>query len=307
MALPKPLVVCLGMAVLDRIFSVAVLPTGPTKLYADSVQDVGGGPASTASATAVRLGGQARLFGRVGADTVGDAVLAGLALDGVDATGVRRVPGAQSAWSAVAVDPQGERLILNTPGHGLDVTPDWIGPASLRGAGAVLVDMGWPDGAARLLRLAREAGVPSVLDADLGPHPGAAALIGMADHVVFSRAGLAHHAGTPDPALGLRRMAGRAPGPVPGAVLGVTLGGDGYFWFDGDTPRHSPAPAVAVVDTLGAGDVFHGAYALALAEGRPVADAVRFANAAAALKCTRPGGRAGIPRRAEVDALVSSG
>lgn len=295
-----PLVACLGMAVLDRIFTVPALPTGPTKLYADTVREVGGGPASTAAAAIVRLGGQARLFGRVGADTVGDAVLAGLAADGVDAAGVRQLPGAQSAWSAVAVDPQGERLILNTPGRGLDVAPNWIGPDTLRGAGAVLVDMGWPDGAARLLRLAREAGVASVLDADLGPHPGGSALAGLADHVVFSAAGLAHHAGTADPLDGLRHMAIRAPG----AVLGVTLGGDGFLWLDAGTPRRSPAPTVAVRDTLGAGDVFHGAYALALAEGQGVPSAARFANAAAALKCTRPGGRAGIPVRAEVDGLL---
>ncbi len=296
-----PLVACLGMAVLDRIFGVAALPTGPTKLYAATVQEVGGGPASTAAAAICRLAGQARLFGRVGTDGVGDAVLAGLARDGVDAAGVRQVPGACSAWSAVAVDPQGERLILNTPGTGLDVPPDWIGPGSLAGAGAVLVDMGWPAGAARLLRLAREAGVPSVLDADLGPHAGAAALIPLADHVVFSAAGLAHHAGTPDPLDGLRRMRPNAPD----AVLGVTLGAEGCLWLRDGAAWCSPAPQVAVLDTLGAGDVFHGAYALALAEERPFMDAARFANAAAALKCTRPGGRAGIPDRTEVDALLS--
>jgi sulfofructose kinase len=298
-----PLVVCLGMAVLDRIFTVPALPTGPTKLYSAAVQEVGGGPASTAAAAVCRLGGQARLFGRVGADTVGDAVLAGLARDGVDAAGVLRVAGASSAWSAVAVDPDGERLILNTPGRGLDISPDWIDAGSLAGAGAVLVDMGWPGGAALLLRLARQAGVPSVLDADLGPHPGAAALIPLASHVVFSAAGLAHHAGTPDPADGLRRMREAAPG----ATLGVTLGGDGCLWLLEDMAWHSPAPRVPVRDTLGAGDVFHGAYALALAERQPVRQAARFANAAAALKCTRSGGRAGIPDRAEVEALLSSG
>ena len=297
-----PLVVCLGMAVLDRIFTVPALPSGPTKLYATDMQEAGGGPASTAAAAVCRLGGQARLFGRVGTDVVGDTILTGLTRDGVDATGVRQVLGARSAWSAVAVDPQGERLILNTPGHGLDVSPDWIVGASLEGACAVLVDMGWPEGAACMLRLARKAGVPSVLDADLGPHAGAAALIALAEHVVFSAAGLAHHAGTPDPAEGLLRMRATAPG----AMLGVTLGEDGYLWLDEGMARRSPAPRIAVRDTLGAGDVFHGAYALALAERRTVVDAARFANAAAALKCTRPGGRAGIPDRAEVDALLSS-
>ena len=297
-----PLVTCLGMAVLDRIFAVPALPTGATKLYATGLTEVGGGPASTAAAAICRLGGQARLFARVGTDAVGTAIQAELVREGVDAAGVRRIEGAQSAWSAVAVEPSGERLILNTPGERLDVAPDWITAAGLEGAGAVLVDMGWPAGAVHLLELAQRAGVPSVLDADLSPHPNATALFGLADHLVFSAAALCRHAGTTDPLEGLRRMRRTAPR----AVLGVTLGEGGYLWLDGEAPRRSPAPAVAVLDTLGAGDVFHGAYALALAEGRGVAEAARFANAAAALKCTRTGGRAGIPDRAEVDALLLS-
>ncbi len=297
-----PLVVCLGMAVLDRIFTVPTLPNGPGKFYATNMMEVGGGPASTAAASIVSLGGRAQLLGRVGRDAVGDTIRSGLLHDGVEIGGLRRIDGARSAWSAVAIEPGGERSILNTPGAGLDVLPDWITPDLLAGAGAVLVDMGWPRGAEHVLRLARAAGIPSVLDADLGPDPAAARLFGLADHVLFSAAALRHHAGS-EGADGLRRMQPAAPR----AVLGVTLGAEGFLWLEDGAPQRSPAPAVDVVDTLGAGDVFHGAYALALAEGRPVEAAARFANAAAALKCTRPGGRAGIPARFEVDWLLSNG
>ncbi len=302
MKVVRPRVVCLGMAVLDRVFRVAALPTGPTKLYADSVQEVGGGPASTAAAAIVRLGGAAALFARLGEDGVGHAIRAGLEADGVDAAGVRMLPGARSAWSAVAIEPGGERLILNTPGAGLEVEPDWVAfDMGEGGGGAALVDMGWPAGAARLLGLARAAGAPTVLDADLGPHAGAAALIDHAEHVVFSAPGLAHHAGTMDPAEGLRRMAHRA------RVVAVTLGAVGVLAMEGGAVLRQAAPALTVVDTLGAGDVFHGAYALALAEGQGLAAALRFATAAAALKCTRPGGRAGVPGRAEVEELLQAG
>ena len=290
------------MAVLDRIFTVPALPSGPGKTYATDMTEVGGGPASTGAAAIVRLGGQARLLARVAHDGVGHAILAGLLRDGIDAAGVRQVEGARSAWSAVAVGPHGERVILNTPGTGLDVAPDWITPEALAGARAVLVDMGWPRGAEQALRLARAAGCPSILDADLGPDPAASRLFSLADHVIFSADALRHHAGA-DGADGLRLLRPAAPH----AVLGVTLGANGFLWLEGDTPRHSPAPAVQAVDTLGAGDVFHGAYALALAEGHMVEGAARFANAAAALKCTRPGGRAGIPSRSEVNRLLSSG
>ncbi len=255
-------VTCLGMAVLDRIFSVPALPSGPTKAYATAMREVGGGPASTAAAAIMRLGGQARLFARVGDDDVGGSILAELEREGVDAAGVRRIAGARSAWSAVAVDPAGERLILNTPGCGLDVAPDWV--TELGNTGALLTDMGWPRGAAHALGLARAAGIPSVLDADLGPDPAAATLFRLADHVIFSGAALTHHARMTDPEAGLRRMLEAAPD----AVLGVTVGADGFLWLERGAIRHSPAMRVQVVDTLGAGDVFHGAYALALAEGQ---------------------------------------
>lgn len=297
------LVACLGMAVLDRVFTVPELPTGPTKLYASSFLEVGGGPASTAAAAIRRLGGEARLFARLGDDGVGDAVIAELLAERIDVGGVQRVQGAQSAWSAVAVDRHGERLILNTPGHGLDGAAPGIDGVALAGVGAVLVDMGWPAAGQQLLRSARDAGIPSVLDADVGPDLGAADLFPLADHVIFSAEGLRVRADTDDPVEGLRRMQAIT---APGAVLGVTLGAQGFLWMEDDIPRALPAPEVRVVDTLGAGDVFHGAYALAMAEGRTMRDAALFANAAAALKCTRPGGRAGIPDRAEVEELLNS-
>jgi sulfofructose kinase len=89
---------------------------------------------------------------------------------------------------------------------------------------------------------------------------------------------------------------------VTDAWLAVTAGADGVYWLDGDVLRHDLAFDVRVVDTLGAGDVFHGALALSLGRGQSPDDAVRFASAAAALKCTRPGGRVGIP---DADALTT--
>jgi sulfofructose kinase len=139
-----------------------------------------------------------------------------------------------------------------------------------------------------------------VLDADLTVDPRAVELLAMAEHVVFSEAALARMSGQPDPAKALRWARGRVAGPY----VGVTIGAKGYLWLEGESMRSMPAYPVDVIDTLGAGDVFHGAYALALAEGREVAEAARFANAAAAIKCTRASGRRGIPLRAEVDAWI---
>ena len=87
----------------------------------------------------------------------------------------------------------------------------------------------------------------------------------------------------------------------------VTCGEAGSWWLTNDGPLHVPAPEIGAVDTLGAGDVFHGAYTLAIAEGRDVAAAARFATLAAAIKCTRSGGRAGSPTRAEVAGYTARG
>jgi sulfofructose kinase len=298
-------VLCLGMAVWDRILPVPGMPTAPTTVYAADLVETGGGPAATAACTVARLGGASRLVGRVGEDRDGACIAEELDRFGVDTAWLRRLPGARSASSAVAVDRAGERLVLAFPGRGLQVPPDWVDwDAAFAGIGCVLVDMGWPVAAAECMRQARLRGVPSVLDADLSPDPDAAALVALAEHAVFSAAGLALLADEEeDWTTALAKIVARRGG-YRGSV-GVTLAERGYLWLDDAGARHSPGFAVSAVDTLGAGDVFHGAFALSLAEGRSVEEAARFANAAAALKCTRPGGRLGIPDRSEVEAFLA--
>ncbi len=102
------------------------------------------------------------------------------------------------------------------------------------------------------------------------------------------------------PGQGLEPPSARS---IPG-IVGVTLGADGFLWREDGAERRTPAPKVKAVDTLAAGDVWHGAFTLALAEGQDVDSASRFANAAAAIKCSRGGGRRGAPTRAEVAALL---
>jgi sulfofructose kinase len=89
-------------------------------------------------------------------------------------------------------------------------------------------------------------------------------------------------------------------------VVGVTLGAEGFLWLEGGIEYHVPAPPILAVDTLAAGDIWHGAFALALAERKTVHAAARFANAAAAIKCQRHGGRTAAPTRSEVEAVMAS-
>jgi sulfofructose kinase len=291
-------VLCAGMSGLDRIMQVQHFATEANKIYACGYDEVGGGPAATAAVAVQRLGGQAVFVGRVGSDVTGEAIRAELDAHGVDTRLLRTLAGAQSAASNVTVDAAGERQITHFPGAGLDVECDWVVAQDVEAAGAVLVDMGWRRGAQRILALARAVGVPSVLDADLSFDPRAVELLALADHVVFSHAALSRLSGSMDPRDGLAWAVQQVPGPY----VGVTLGAQGYLWLQAGEVRHAAGLAVDVVDTLGAGDVFHGAYALAVAQGRGVAEAAAFANRAAAFKCTRASGRRGIPTRAQLDA-----
>jgi sulfofructose kinase len=126
-------------------------------------------------------------------------------------------------------------------------------------------------------------------------------LFAFASHVIFSSEALRATADSADPAAGLCRAAETISG-----FLAVTNGPDDVLWMEGGAVRRLPAFAVRAVDTLGAGDTFHGAFALALAEGSDVVSALRFGAASAALKCSRFGGISGTPHREETETFLAS-
>lgn len=293
-------VVCVGIAVLDEIFAVAEIPTRPGKYFASDYRSIGGGPASTAAVAAAAMGARTALWARVGDDRTGGQIIEELAGFGIDVGHVRRVPGARSGLSAVLVDGTGERLTINFADPALDADPTWLPLAHVKKADAVLCDCRWPAGAEAVLRRARQDARITVLDGDTTPDAAVKALAPLASHVAFSQGGLQQFSGMADPEAGLREAAERIAG-----WLCVTLGPDGCLVMDDGAVRPVPAFAVDALDTTGAGDVFHGALAVALAEGRDAVAAVSFASAAAALKCTRFGGRSGIPSRIQVDAFLA--
>ena len=293
-------VVCVGLAVVDYAFGLPEIPVTHGKHFAERLEIVGGGPAANAAVTVVSLGGVASFVGRVGDDVIAREILNGLYTMGVDTSSVVGVAGATSPVSAVIIDRDAERMIVNHRDDRLYVRPPDEVPAAVAGADAVLVDMRWPMGAAVALGEARAAGVPGVVDFDSHRATDVTPILDRASHVIFSAAALEGLAGTADPAAGLRAVARRSE-----AWLAVTLGADGVLWLEGDEPRHLPAFEVDALDTLGAGDVFHGAFALAVGEGQAIERALTISAAAAAIKCTRFGGRAGIPSRRDVEAFLS--
>jgi len=290
-------VACVGLAVLDFVFGVDAPPRRGRKGFANSMTVIGGGPAATAAAAVNRLNGDAIFIGQLGEDAVGDLIIEDFAQWGVDTRRVRRLQSAASPVSTITVEADGERTIVNYTDPRLLESGDRVTEDDLAGADAVLGDLLWPTGALSAIEAARRLGIPAVLDFDhVRPGPIDAAL-SAPTHIVFSAPALAETSGEGDPASALRLVSARTD-----AWLAVTLGDEGVVWLDdGGAVRTCPAFDVDVADTLGAGDVFHGAFALALAEERPIDEVVRRASAAAALKCTRFGGRAGIPTAAQVD------
>lgn len=291
-------ILCLGIAVQDTVFSVAEMPRQAVKYQAGDYAVVGGGCAANAAVAVVRLGGRASLATRLGADATGAAIVAELEGEGVDCTYAARIAGHRSPVSAVLVDAAGERLIVNYRDpdllSGASGLPD---PAEL-GIAAVLADTRWPAAAADILAAARASGLPAVVDAE-PPLTMAEAVLHAATHIAFSRDGLAEWAGTDDLDGGLNAMQALAP-----AFVCVTDGAGGVHYRHGAVQGHVPAYPVDVVDTLGAGDIWHGAFALALGEGRGDVPALKFASATAALKCRAPGARDAIPSRGEVEAFM---
>jgi len=297
------LVVCAGTAVIDNVYRVDRFPVTGIKTRAADFQQIIGGCAANAAVAVQRLGGRARLASAIGGphgkDLTGDSILARLAHEGVDTSTVMRVDGANSSLSSILIDRDGERLIVNYRHPSLsDARPSRV-DRILAGADALLVDNRYPDFVLPIARAARERNLIVVLDGEQTHSPNSDLLM-TATHIVFSAEGLRAAARMDDLRAALRSIADRT-----GAFVAYTDGARDMAWLSGDEVRSLPTFRVKAVDTLAAGDVFHGAFALALAEGRGVPDAMRFAAATAALKCTRFGGGTGTPDRSDVEKFLA--
>jgi len=297
-----PLIAVVGSLNLDLAVRVPHHPApGETVLGGDLVRHPGGKGANQAVAAA-QLGARVAMVGRVGADDAGDLLRAALREAGVDATHVRTTAGTPSGHALITVDGRGENAITVSPGanHRLGAADcDSAGPV-LAAAAVTLLQQEVPaeanHAAARL-----SGGI--LLHNPAPARPGAELPPGI-DILVPNRAELAALTGRPavstpaDAIAAARRLTGV------GAVV-VTLGAGGVLLVDGGTATHLPAYPVHPVDTTAAGDCFCGALAVALAEGRPLDHAARWAAAAAAISTTRPGAQPSLPTRTELDAFLS--
>lgn len=294
--------IMIGHAALDRVYRVEAFPREPTKVRAIEAIEVGGGMAANAAVAAARLGAKVELWSRVGDDNAAAIIKAGLKAERVDIRSVESFEDARSSTSAIIVDDRGERLVVGMRDTTIPTGTSWLPLERIQDVDAVLADLRWLEATRTAFEHARKAGVVTVLDADLGAREALPEILELVDYAIFSAPALREHVRDGDDRDRLAQVLARGP-----RHAGVTLGREGYLWAEADgSTGAQPAFPVDAVDTTGAGDAFHGAFALGLAEGLPTAACARRAAAVAAMKCTRLGSRAGLPTRAELEAFLAA-
>lgn len=299
----SPRILSLGMPVRDLIFRVQDLPPRGHKEHATAFVELSGGNGLNAAIAIARLGGRALLSGPVGGvqEKTNAYIYDQMAEEGVDVSGLVKMDGMVTPISNIMIDPSGERTIVTYRDPELWTVrlpePDVL----LSDCDAILAENRCADFVMDVCAEAHRRNIPVVVDGDrvMTLKEG---LLQVCSHIIFSADALRRSAGEDDETAAMRKVSRLTP-----AMVGVTSGANGVSWLEADgTPRHMPAFAVTAVDTLGAGDTFHGAFTLAVAEGQTLEQAMRFAQAAAALKCTRFGGGFGSPQRIDVDAFLAS-
>lgn len=285
-----------GLACLNHVWHVERFPPLSSRTHASAQHSHGGGPAASAAVSAARLGAGATLWTALGDDDAAAVVRDELAAEGVRLHATA-APGARSFVSAVLVAPDGERFIFPYRGAGLADAPGLLDWSDLPRLGALLSDARFPQLSRHALALAQRHGVPTVGDWSDQRHWEQTAAI---DHLIVSEECARDAIGADDPVSALAALRSRAE-----QLVAITLGPRGIVWDSGDGVRRTRAPRVDVVDSTGAGDACHGAYAFGLASGRDVRASMRLASAVGALACTGVG-RAALPDLATADRLAAT-
>jgi sulfofructose kinase len=299
-----PRILCIGMPVRDLTFRVRGVPARGSKENATHFDEICGGNALNAAIGIVRLGGRASVCGPMGdvRETSSRYIFDKLAHEGIDTQHVVHMPGLVTPISTIMIDPSGERTIVTFRDPELWKVRLPRTEMLLEDCAAILTESRCAEFCTDLCAEARRRGIPVIVDVDraMSLREG---LLTASSHLVFSSEPLQETADVTDDGAALRKIAKLTP-----SFLAGTRGPKGTIWLDEQgNLQETPAFPVHTVDTLGAGDVFHGAFALAITEKQELRAALRFASAAAALKCTRFGGAFAAPQRAEVEQLLAQG
>ncbi|GAB4348562.1 MAG: sugar kinase [Candidatus Abyssubacteria bacterium] len=292
-------VVGVGIACLDLNATVTSIPRVDENVLMLDFRKQMGGTVSTALATLQRLGMRTKYLGMLGDDENGRFTLEGLRAEGVDVSSVRIAKDQSSPFSFVMVDSMtGRRSIAYFPGCSFTVPADCIEPEAIRSARLLHVDIATPAVFAACATAARAA-VPISIEAN-APYPGLEDLLTTGNIFISSRDIICGLAERQDPLEAGKKLLEEYALDL----VVVTLGEEGSLAVTTTQTARSPGFKVTVIDTTGAGDVFHGAYIYGHLKGWGLEKTLRFANAAGAIMCTTQTGWAGIPTLPQVEAFL---
>jgi sugar/nucleoside kinase (ribokinase family) len=295
-------VVGVGLNATDTIIRLPYFPTLDSKVPIISSHLRAGGQVATAMVACQRWGLHARYVGKVGDDWAADFQQEQLDADGVESH-VRREPHCPSPQSYILVDAKsGERTVLWSRDPRAELHPDEVQREWVQSAKILLVDGHDATAAAQAARWAREVDMPVVADVD-NLYPGAKALLELVTHMIGSTAFPHRITSEPD----LLKALPQIHAQFKYHLTAATLGKNGVIAWDGVRFLQVPGFVVEVVDTTGAGDVFHGAFVYGMAKGFPLERNLEFSCAAAALSCMAIGARAGISTLPAIEHLIGCG
>jgi len=295
-SLAEPICVGLGICALDYIFFVDKYPHLDDKIDSQYFSRQGGGPVPNALCTLSRFGIKSSFVGKCGRDHDGTAIIEELKIFGVDTSHLTCDPDSRSARAFIIVEKQtGKRTIILDRLESSAVAPDEIPKDLIQSAKYLLLDGRDQEAAQTAAMIAKKADVDVVLDAG-SARSGLGDLLPHVDHLVCSEKFSAHFTQEEDPGRAALKFVWTGFKSVV-----ITCGAKGSV---GATPEgelfEQDAFKVEMIDTTGAGDIFHGAYIFGLLQGWEMQKNLEFSSAAAALKCSRIGGRHGIPELTDV-------
>jgi sulfofructose kinase len=288
-------VLCVGHACYDLIFQVNHHPQADEKIFAEQHHACGGGPAANAAVAVSRLGFKAAFAGYLGNDLYGDQHRIEFTEEQVDTQLLIRGNN-PTPVSVVLVKPDGKRALVNYKVDTLPLPKQSLDFSQLQ-CKTVLFDGHEAEISLELAEFCQKNAIPMVLDAG-SVHPGTLALMDKVDYLICSEKFAHHFAETAEQALNI--LAKHAP------VVVITQGEQGLIWKNNVQEGYLPAFPVKAIDTTGAGDAFHGAFAAAITDNKPLIESLRYASAVAALCCTKIGARTGLPHRNEVNAFLKN-
>jgi len=292
----------LGCTAVDDILYVPAYPPADGKVEVRLRERHCGGLTATALVAAARLGARCAFAGTLGRDAESKFVLDVLDHEGINTRHVVTRDNAGPIHSVIVVDEKRRtRNIFYEAGNALGAHSRLPSKTVILSSHVLIVDRFGIPGMIRAARIAKAAGIPVVADFESRHLPRFAELLALSDHLIVSEAFARVLTGARTPAAAVAKLFSHAR-----SVVVVTCGAKGCWFLDASMkkPEHLPAFRVPAIDTTGCGDVFHGAYAAALACGAELTVRLRFASAAAAIKGTKHGGQAGVPTQAAVNAFL---